>query len=90
MLSLIAPRLLLVGSAEDDRGADPTSEFLTTLHSSCAWELLGKRGLVAGNEMPSPPAFLGDGNILYHYRKGSHYLSREDWAAYIRFLNDKL
>ena len=89
LLSLIAPRYLLVGSAELDRGADPKSEFLTTCHASAAWELLGETGLATSDEMPSIGAFLGDGNILYHYRKGKHYLSREDWAAYIKFLDGK-
>jgi hypothetical protein len=41
------------------------------------------------DKMPTPIAFLGDGNILYHYRKGTHYLSREDWMAYIKFLDSK-
>ena len=87
LLALIAPRYLLVGSAELDRGADPKSEFLTTLHASCAWELLGKKGLVTPDAMPSPGDFLGDGSILYHYRHGKHFLSREDWQAYIAFLD---
>ena len=89
LLALIAPRYLLVGSAELDYGADPESEFLTTLHASSAWELLGKSGLITENGLPNPGAFLGEGNILYHYRKGTHYLSADDWAAYIRFLDTK-
>jgi len=87
LLAMIAPRLLLVGSAELDAGADPQSEFLTTLHASSAWELLGKPGLVTPDRMPEPGDFLGDGNVLYHIRKGKHYLSREDWAAYIKYLD---
>lgn len=90
LLALIAPRYLLVGSAELDTGADPKSEFLTTLHASSAWELLGERGLVTGDRMPLPGDELGDGNVLYHYRSGTHYLSRHDWAAYMRFLDVKL
>ena len=89
LLALIAPRLLLVGSAELDRGADPESEFFTTLHSSKAWELLGEKGLVTPDEVPSPGADLGDGSILYHYREGKHFLSRDDWMAYIKFLDKK-
>ncbi len=89
LLSLIAPRYLLVGSAELDHAADPTSEFLTTLHASSAWEILGKEGLITSDEMPKPGDWLGEGSVLYHYRKGTHYLSREDWAAYIRFLDKK-
>ena len=41
LTAMIAPRYVLIGSAELDRGADPTSEFLTTLHASDAWVLLG-------------------------------------------------
>ena len=89
LLSMIAPRYLLIGSAELDSGADPRSEFLTALHASDAWELLGVKGLVTPDKMPDPGAFLGDGNILYHYRHGKHFLSREDWAAYIKFLDKK-
>ena len=87
LLALIAPRYLLVGSAESDRGADPMSEFLTTLHASSAWELLGEKGLVPDDKMPLPGNHLGEGKILYHYRSGVHYLSRDDWQAYIRFLD---
>lgn len=89
LLALIAPRYLLIGSAELDFAADPPSEFLTALHASAAWRLLGKQGLLTPDEMPSPGAHLGEGDILYHLRRGKHYFSREDWAAYIRFLDAK-
>lgn len=89
LLAMIAPRYLLVGSAELDRGADPKAEFLTAAHASAVWEMLGEKGLVTTEDMPKPDAFLGDGNILYHYRKGKHFLSREDWSAYIKFLDSK-
>ena len=46
----------------------------------------GKQGLVA-EEMPQAPACFDDGNVHYHLRKRLHYLSTEDWAAYIRFLD---
>jgi len=89
LLALIAPRYLLIGSAEQDPGADPTAEFLTTLHASAAWELLGVRGLVTEDRMPVPGDFWGEGNILYHYRKGHHDLLPADWMAYVRFLDQK-
>ncbi len=89
LLALIAPRYLLVGSAELDRGADPTSEFLTTLHASIAWELLGEGGLAYDDKLPTPGDCLVGEKILYHYRRGTHYLSRDDWAVYINFLDKK-
>ncbi len=90
LLALIAPRYLLVGSAELDKGADPKSEFLTTCHASSVWEMLGEKGIVIDDELPHPGDFLGEGNILYHYRSGKHCLTRDDWAAYIKFLDSKL
>lgn len=91
LLALMAPRLLCVGSAAEDRGADPESEFLTSLWASQAWELLGKKGLVLpGENMPVPGDHFPEGAIGYHLRTGKHFLSREDWNHYIRFLKEKL
>ena len=91
LLALIAPRLLCVGSAAEDRGADPEAEFLTTLWASSAWELLGEKGLVLSKDtMPVPGEHFKDGNISYHLRSGKHFLSREDWNHYIRFLKEKI
>ena len=90
LLALIAPRYLLVGSAAEDYGADPQSEFLTTLHASAAWELLGKPGLITPDKLPEENDVLHEGFIGYHLRPGKHFLSREDWNYYIRFLQEKI
>lgn len=89
LLALIAPRYLAVGSAKLDTGADPYSEFLTTLHASGAWELLGERGLITPDRMPTVGDHHAYGNVAYHYRDGRHFFSREDWNAYIKFLDKK-
>lgn len=89
LLALIAPRVLIVGSAKEDKGADPESEFLTSLHASSAWELLGEKGLITPDRMPEPSTILDEGNVCYHYREGRHFLSREDWNAYIKILDKK-
>lgn len=89
LLALIAPRYLCVGSAIEDHGADPQSEFLTSLWASQAWELLGVRGLVTPDRMPQIGDALLEGSVGYHLRAGTHYLCREDWNTYIRFLNAK-
>ena len=90
LLALIAPRYLCVGSAQEDAGADPESEFLTSLWASQAWPLLGKNGLVTPDRMPAPGDMLNDGCVSYHLRAGGHFFSREDWLAYIRFFDRKL
>ncbi len=86
LLALIAPRLLCVGSAVLDAGADPKAEFLTSLYASQAWDLLGAPGLIAPDRMPVPGDHFAEGRIGYHLRNHRHYLSREDWNHYIRFL----
>ena len=90
LLALIAPRHLCVGSAAEDRGADPESEFLTTLWASQAWEMLGMPGLVTPGQMPIPGDMLHEGYVGYHLRANGHFFSREDWNAYIHFMNQKL
>ena len=90
LLALIAPRYLCVGSAAEDSGADPKSEFLTSLWASQAWELLGRKGLVTPDKMPEIGDVLQGGSVGYHLRAGKHFLSREDWNNYIRFLDARL
>ena len=86
LLALIAPRHLLVGSAIEDKGADPLGEFYTTFNASKAWELLGEKGLTCSDEIPKAGDSFNDGKIHYHLRAGRHYLSREDWNEYIDYL----
>ncbi len=90
LIASIAPRLVCVGSAVEDWGADPVSEFLTTLHASAAWELLGEKGLITPDKMPEVNDHLTEGNIGYHLRAHRHFFSREDWNHYIKFLKSKL
>jgi hypothetical protein len=90
LLACIAPRLLYVGSAAEDFWADPTSEFVSTLWASQAWELLGKTGLVTPDKLPEAGDVCADGNIGYHMRPGTHFLSREDWNNYMNFLDRHL
>ena len=86
-MALIAPRLLCVGSAVEDKGADPESEFLTTLHASATWDMLGENGLITPDAMPKAGDLLIEGKVGYHIRSGRHFLSREDWNAYVKFLD---
>ncbi len=90
LLACVAPRLLCVGSAALDRGADPKSEFLSSLSASRAWELLGKPGLVCPDRLPEPGDSFHGGQVGYHLRTGLHFFSRYDWNRYMEFLRGKL
>lgn len=90
LLALIAPRYLCIGAAEEDWPADPEGEFLTALWASPAWELFGRKGLVAEEDrLPVAGDHFKQGCIGYHLRKWDHFLSREDWKHYLRFLDEK-
>ena len=83
LLSLIAPRYVAIGSAEDDRWADPYSEQLSCIGASPAWAYYGLQGYVG----ETAPAKCGDvfcgGQVQYHLRDGIHFLGRADWLVYM-------
>lgn len=89
LLAAMAPRLLLVGSAEEDIWADPDAEYLSCRAASEAWELLGLPGLIAPDRLPQAGDAFRRGSIGYHLRSGAHYFSREDWNRYMDFLDEK-
>lgn len=90
LLALSAPRYVLIGSAECDIWADPESEFLSAVLASEAYEFLGSCGLIHNGEIPKPKCVLGEGDILYQLRFGTHYFSREDWHVYMTYIKDKM
>lgn len=81
LITLIAPRMVYVASAEEDRWADPRGEFLATRAASPVWELLGQRG-IGVEEMPPNHEPVGD-SIRYHIRAGEHAVTDYDWEQYI-------
>ena len=91
LLALIAPRYLCVGSSEEDFGADPLAEFLTTYQASKLWKALKKDGLVYPHDrFPKVGEKFQDGDIGYHLRAYRHFFSIEDWRTYLDFFDKKL
>jgi hypothetical protein len=84
LIALMAPRPVHVGSAEDDKWADPRGEFLGAKHAEPVYALFGKKGLGAA-EMPAVnQPVLGDA-LAYHVRTGGHAILPYDWARYMDF-----
>ena len=83
-IALMAPRLVCIASATEDKWAGPEGEYLSGVLASPAWELYGKRGLVSDG-FPAPETPLQEGCISYHLRTGKHGLTPYDWSCYMDF-----
>lgn len=83
-LALVAPRLLCVGSASEDRWAGPRGEFEAARLASPAWELYGLKGLGKA-DFPEPGGSIMEGHVEYHLREGPHKITEWDWRHYLDF-----
>ena len=89
LLACIAPRPLYVASGEDDQWADPRGEYLSALHASEVYRLLGRTGLTSEDSPPVGTAIL-DSDVGYHIRAGGHSVDKYDWIKFLEFAEKHL
>lgn len=82
LVSLVAPRNLVIGCAREDHWADNDGAFNSLTLASPVWQLYSKKGFVGGEYKGCTLDYL-DGELSYYIREGSHFLSREDWQKYM-------
>ena len=84
LISLIAPRPLLLITGNTDKWSDPYGEYLAVKAAEPVYELLGKKGLET-EKMPSPGMpVLND--IGFYMHVGGHGMVKEDWKIILDFL----
>lgn len=86
LLAANAPHRVYVCSASQDQWADPEKEYLSCVAADGYFRGQGLPGFIHPDREPVPGDFFGEGYIGYHLRSGSHYLSREDWQHFIKYL----
>ncbi|MCP3932077.1 MAG: acetylxylan esterase [Bacteroidetes bacterium] len=84
LLALIAPRLLYVASAENDRWADPKGEYLSLFYSIPAYKLFD-RNIQLDEKMPLVNQPVQSGKVAYHMRSGKHDITLYDWERFMDF-----
>ena len=88
LIALIAPRPVLICSAQEDRWADPKGEFLSGLAADPVYRLLGTDGMAASSWPQVNTPVLS--RIGYHMRPGGHDVKLQDWQVYMDFADKHL
>lgn len=84
LLALVAPRAVYVGTASEDKWADPLGSFLALKNAESVYALYGVSPLPATVQPPvDVPVF--NTALGYHLREGAHNLTRYDWQQYLTF-----
>ena len=84
LLSLIAPRPVMLQTGTEDRWSDPVGEFEAARAAAPVYELLGAKGLKAQHHPEAGEPVLGTVSYLMH--EGGHGPIASDWPVFIDFL----
>ena len=88
LVSLIAPRPLLLQTGDTDIWSDPKGEFVSALSATPVYDLLGQSGLQTG-QMPQPGQRVG-GTLGYYMHAGGHGTVPSDWNVFLQFMEQHL
>ena len=89
LISLIAPRPLLLQTGDQDGWSDPKGEFAAAVAATPVFRLWGRRG-IESDQMPTAGQTLPDSTLGYYMHKGGHGTIPSDWEVFRRFLKTHL
>ena len=84
LLALMAPRPVYVGTAVEDKWADPLGSFLALKAAEPVYALYGRSPMPAAGQPPVNAPVI-ESTLGYHLREGAHNLTRYDWMQYVAF-----
>jgi hypothetical protein len=84
LLSLIAPRPLLLQTGDQDKWSDPRGEFLAAVAAGPVWKLLGKDDL-GTTDIPAPGAPILH-TLAYEMHAGGHGTVPSDWDVFLEVM----
>ncbi len=84
LLSLIAPRPVLLQTGDQDLWSDPKGEFLAAVAAGTVYRLLGKQGLGTDKWPPAGKPILH--TLGYYMHHGGHGIRPPDWKVFLKFM----
>ena len=84
LVSLMAPRPLLLQTGDTDKWSDPKGEFLAAVGAAPVYEMLGKKSLGTDVYPAAGVPILND--IGYYMHAGGHGALPADYEIFIRFI----
>jgi len=84
LVTLMAPRPVLLQTGDKDLWSDPKGEFLAAVAAGPVYRLLGKQGLETDQMPPAGTPILH--TIGYYMHAGGHGTIPSDWDQYLKFL----
>jgi len=84
LISLCAPRPVLITGGVLDQWSDPHGEFLAEVAAGPVYRLLGAKDIGA-TEMPKPDSPVITGDLAFHYHHEGHTVTLTDWNAFFAF-----
>ena len=88
LVSLIAPRPLLLQTGSTDFWSDPKGEYLSAVAASPVWKLFGKEGLATDHYPAAGEPVLS--TLGYSMHEGRHRILPYDWPVFLEFLKRHL